>query len=69
MNYQVEKLDQAECVRKKQASRDCDLARLESGEISAAELNRENGFFSALPLHKFRIESIGGKPFDSSKID
>jgi hypothetical protein len=63
MSYKIEKLDQAERARQKQARRDRDHARLEVGEISPAELNRENGFFSALPLGKFKIVSIGKRPF------
>jgi len=69
MNYKIEKLDQAERARQKQESRDRDLARLASGEISAAELNRENGFFSALPLQSFKIEAIGGIAFGLRKIN
>jgi hypothetical protein len=64
MSYKIEKLDQAERARQKQARRDRDNARLDAGEISPTELNRENGFFSALPLAKFKIVSIGGRPFD-----
>jgi hypothetical protein len=37
--------------REKQISRQNDEARLASGEISAAELNRANGFFSPLFEH------------------
>ena len=40
---------------------------LERGEISPEELNRENGFFSALPLHRFRITAIGGAPIEKLK--
>lgn len=46
---------------KKQKQRDEDLRRLESGEISKEELKKENGFFSSLPLNKFKIKFIGNK--------
>lgn len=65
--YQIRQLDSEKRAREKQASRDLDRKRLERGEISPEELNRENGFFSALPLHRFRITAIGGAPIEKLK--
>jgi hypothetical protein len=65
--YQIRQLDSAKRAREKQASRDQDRVRLERGDISPEALNRENGFFSALPLHKFRIAAIGGVPIEKLK--
>ncbi|ANT54466.1 hypothetical protein MEA186_01346 [Mesorhizobium amorphae CCNWGS0123] len=39
----------------KQRSRDVDLARLASKQISAKELRDENGFFSSLDRSKARL--------------
>jgi hypothetical protein len=39
----------------KQRSRDIDLARLASRQISAKELREENGFFSLLDRSKARL--------------
>lgn len=43
-------------------SRDDDLRRLAAGEVTPAQLERENCIFTVLPLHTFRITAIGGKP-------
>ena len=43
----------------KQASRELDALRLDSGEVSRADLARTNGFFSSLPVHEFRIVAVG----------
>lgn len=46
----------------KQASRDEDAARLARGEITPAQLRRENNFFGALDMQRFKIVAIGGRP-------
>jgi hypothetical protein len=61
MNYQIAHLDSRKRLLEKQESRDRDAARLASGAVSALDLRRENGFFSALPLHRFKMVAIGGK--------
>jgi hypothetical protein len=61
MSYQVAYLDNRNRVLEKQESRDRDAARLASGAVSAVDLRRENSFFSALPLHRFKMVAIGGK--------
>ena len=38
-----------------------DEARLARGDISIADLRRENSIFAVLPLSTFRITAIGGK--------
>ncbi|CAH2606174.1 conserved protein of unknown function (plasmid) [Rhodovastum atsumiense] len=55
-------LDQKRRADEKQASRDRDQQRLAAGEVTAAELARENSFFRSFDLEKFAIESIGGRP-------
>ena len=45
----------------KQASREHDLARLKAGEVSAADLRRENGIGSRLSLGRYRMSAIGGR--------
>jgi hypothetical protein len=62
MPYAIGVLDSGKRARDKQASRERDNARLSSGEVSQNELRQENGFFSSLPLHRFRIAAIGGRP-------
>jgi hypothetical protein len=62
MSYQVLQLDAAERAREKQASRDWDAERLRRGEVSRAQLARENGFFEPLELSSFQIAAIGGRP-------
>lgn len=67
MSYSVGVLDQEARVRQKQASRDRDAARLRSGEIDREQLQRENGFFSGLPIGRFRIVSVGGRPLSKAR--
>lgn len=62
--FAVAILNSEERAREKQASCERDQKRLNSGEVSREELARENGFFSSLPLEKFRISSIGGRPIE-----
>ena len=57
--YAVRVLDSEKRAREKQASRDRDLMRLQSGEIDQEQLRRENSLFSSLPLRSFRIVAIG----------
>jgi hypothetical protein len=52
---------------KKQASRDRDLERLRNGEVTPEELAKENDFFAALDLTKFKIVAMGGKPLRKGK--
>lgn len=54
-------LDSERRVCEKQASRDRDRLRLNSGSVDREELRRENGFFSSLPLQGFRIAAVGGR--------
>jgi hypothetical protein len=62
MSYQVLELDPAKRVLDKAAARDRDAERLRSGEVSCAQLGRENNFFSSLDLSSFEIAAIGGRP-------
>ncbi|MGI0524003.1 hypothetical protein [Rhizobium giardinii] len=62
MSYKIMKLDQKARAEAKRASRDEDERRLAAGEITKQELRRENSFFGALDMSKFRIVAIGGKP-------
>lgn len=62
MSYQILELDQVERARQKQASRERDSARLQHGDVSPAELQRENSFFGPLNPARFEILAIGGRP-------
>jgi hypothetical protein len=66
-NFAVEKLDSKKRAREKQASRESDELRLRSGMVNREGLRRENDFFSSLPLEKFRIVAIGGRPIDKAR--
>ncbi len=57
-------LDSQKRARDKQADRRRDASRLSKGAVSQEQLSRENGFFSPLPLHAFRIVAIGGRSID-----
>ena len=46
-------------AREKQAARDEDARRLAAGEITAAELAKENDFFASFDLSQARITAIG----------
>ncbi|MHC1550953.1 hypothetical protein [Phyllobacterium sp. K27] len=48
-------------AREKQVMRDRDESRLQSNSASRVELKKNNSFFSALPLDRFRIVAVGGK--------
>jgi hypothetical protein len=61
------KLDPKKRAAEKQASRDRDLERLRKGEVTPEELTKENNFFAALDLTKFKIVSIGGRPLRKDK--
>lgn len=61
-SFAIGVLDSKKRARDKQASRERDRLRLNSGLVDREGLRRENGFFSSLPLHEFRIASIGGRP-------
>ncbi|GEL44512.1 MAG: hypothetical protein ACAH20_00340 [Methylobacteriaceae bacterium] len=65
--FRVGVLDQDARIRQKQASRDRDAARLRSGEIDRAILQRENDFFAGLPIHEFRIVLVGGRPLAKAR--
>ena len=52
-------LDPQRRAREKQASRDEDARRLAAGEITAADLARENDFFAGFDPSKARISAIG----------
>jgi hypothetical protein len=62
MSYQILPLDAAERAREKQASRDRDAERLQRGEISRAQLARENGLFEVLDQAGFEIVAVGARP-------
>ena len=49
-------------AKQKQLSRDRDAMLLQSGQITEAELKRRNSFFGALPIKRYRMVAIGGKP-------
>lgn len=61
MAFAVDPLDPAARAHQKQASREYDHHRLESGELARSGLAMENGFFSSLPMREFRIVAVGGK--------
>jgi hypothetical protein len=63
-SFDVVILDSEKRAREKQASREHDEFRLRSGMVSREDLHRENSFFSSLPIHKFRIVAIGGRPIE-----
>lgn len=67
MPVAVEKLDQNERAREKQASRDRDAARLKSGEVSRVQLASENNPFESMGLENFRIVSVGCRAVSSLK--
>lgn len=48
--------------KQKQLSRERDAMLLQSGQITAAELKRKNSFFGALPIKRYKMVAIGGKP-------
>jgi len=54
--------DQIERAKQKELSRASDAARVEAGEVSLDQLYRENSFFSAVPIKRFKMVAIGGKP-------
>ncbi len=54
--------NQDERAKQKELSRMRDAARLEAGEVTQDQLHRENRFFSAVPIKRFKIVAIGGKP-------
>lgn len=48
----------------KQEARDLDRVRLEHGEISRADLRRENDFFAEVDFSRFRIVAVGNRPIE-----
>ena len=64
--YTVGVLDVAARRAEKQASREADIARRQSGAVSAQQLQHENGFFNKLHLSKMRIVRIGPRRFDAT---
>lgn len=62
MPFEIGVLNGQDRVAQKEQSRAADLMRLAAGEISRDDLMRQNGFFSSLPIHSFRIVAIGGRP-------
>ena len=61
MNQSEYQFDPIERAREKQVSRDRDVVRLASCEVSALELRRENGIGSHLPLYRYQVVAIGGR--------
>jgi hypothetical protein len=57
----VRSFDPAARAAEKQAMRDSDQIRLQSGEILVEALSRENDFFRDIEIEKFEIIAIGGK--------
>jgi hypothetical protein len=55
MSYIYARLDVAARRAEKQASREADIARREAGEISAQELQQENGFLNKLDMSQVKI--------------
>lgn len=55
MSYVYARLDVMARRAEKQASRDADIARHEAGEISAQQLQDENGLFNKLDFSKVKI--------------
>lgn len=53
-------------ARQKELSRARDAARLAAGEVSPDQLKRENHFFSALPIKRYKMVAVGGKPLRRS---
>lgn len=58
--------DQSPRAKQKQLSRERDEMRLKSGEISPEQLKRDNSFFLSVPIKRFKIAAIGGKPLKRS---
>jgi hypothetical protein len=61
MSYKISTFDPAERARQKQASRDEDARRLAAGEVTKAQLKRENGMLSGMDFSNSSIVAIGGK--------
>ena len=61
MSYQLARRESWDRVREKQESRERDAAAIASGRIAKGDLRNANGFFSALPLSRFKVVAIGGK--------
>lgn len=55
MPYAYARLDVKARRAKKQASREADIARREAGEISAYDLQQENGLFNKLDISQVKI--------------
>lgn len=55
MSYAYARLDVKARRAEKQASREADIARRQAGEISAQELQQENGFFNKLDMSQVKI--------------
>lgn len=54
--------DRVSRAEQKQLSRERDAMLLQSGWITEAELKRRNSFFGALPIKRYKMVAIGGKP-------
>ena len=55
-------VDDSPRAKQKRLSRARDEMRLKSGAISPDQLKYDNSFFSALPIKRFKMVSIGNKP-------
>ena len=55
-------LDDSPRAKQKQLSRARDEMRLKSGEVSLDQLKRDNSFFNAVPIKRFKMVAIGSKP-------
>ena len=66
MSFAVSHLSAGQRALEKQESRRRDAARLNDGSISGADLRRENGLGSRLPLHRYQMSAIGGRSIRQS---
>lgn len=55
MSFVYARLDVAARRAEKQASREADIARRQSGAVSAQQLQHENGFFNKLDRSKVKL--------------
>lgn len=55
-------LDDSARAKQKQLSRARDEVRLKSGKASLEQMKRDNGFFNAVPIKRFKMVAIGNKP-------
>lgn len=59
-------LDRSPRAKQKELSRARDAVRLQSGQVSPEQLKHENNFFRSLPIKRYKMVAIGGKPLRCS---